>query len=76
MDSKFYDDVAFGLELRHFSEKQDENDLYDEKEDVLEIFYMLGGTVGISFQDYQRPLDKISFLITHQISCNSFFGDY
>ena len=75
-DSKFLYDVAFGLKPRHFSEKEDENVIYDEEEEVLEMYFILNGTVGIGFHTYQQPLDKMPFQITHQISSNSFFGDY
>ena len=75
-DSKFLYDVAFGLKPRHFSEKEDENVIYDEEEEVLEMYFILNGTVGIGFHTYQQPLDKMPFQITHQIGSNSFFGDY
>ena len=60
-DSKFLYDVAFGLKPRHFSEKEDENVIYDEEEEVLEMYFILNGTVGIGFHTYQQPLDKMPF---------------
>ena len=75
-DSKFLYDVAFGLKPRHFSEKDEENVIYDEEEEVLEMYFILNGTVGIGYHTYQQPLEKKPFHITHQIGSNSFFGDY
>ena len=75
-DSKFLYDVAFGLKPRHFSEKEEENVIYDEEEEVLEMYFILNGLVGIGYHTYQQPLDKKPFEITHQIGSNSFFGDY
>ena len=60
-ESKFLYDVAFGLKPRHFSEKEDENVIYDEEEEVLEMYFILNGTVGIGFHTYQQPLDKLPF---------------
>ena len=45
-------DVAFGLKPRSFSEKDDECVIYDEEEEVLEMYFILNGTVGIGFHTY------------------------
>lgn len=52
-DSKFLYDVAFGLKPRHFSEKEEENVIYDEEEEVLEMYFILNGLVGIGYHTYQ-----------------------
>ena len=51
--SKFLYDVAFGLKPRHFSEKEDENVIYDEEEEVLEMYFITQGQVGIGYHMYQ-----------------------
>jgi hypothetical protein len=52
-DSKFLHDVAFGLKPRHFIHNDlDESVIYDEEEEVLEMYFIISGTVGIGFHKY------------------------
>ena len=75
-DSKFLYDVAFGLKPRQFSERADENVIYDEEEEVLEMYFVISGTVGIGYHLYQQPIEKERFHLTHYLAPNNFFGDY
>lgn len=75
-DSKFLYDIAFGLKPRHFSEKEEENIIYDEEEEVLEMYFIMSGTVGIGYHLYQQPLEKQRYKLTHFLGSNNFFGDY
>ena len=52
-DSKFLHDIAFGLKPRHFSSHVDECVIYDEEEEVLEMYFIISGTVGIGFHVFQ-----------------------
>ena len=49
-DSKFLYDVSFGLKPRHFSKNEDECIIYDEEEQILEMYFIMSGTVGIGYQ--------------------------
>ena len=40
-DSKFLYDVAFGLMPRFFSDKDDENVILDEEEEVMEMYFVM-----------------------------------
>jgi hypothetical protein len=51
-DSKFLLDVAYGLKPRRFSDHPEEAVIYDEEEEVLEMYFILSGTVGIGFHQY------------------------
>jgi hypothetical protein len=51
-DSKFLYDVAYGLKPRHFTDKEDENVIYDEEEEVLEMYFVISGTVGVGYHLY------------------------
>lgn len=51
-DSKFLYEVAFGLMPRNFSEKLDENIIFDEEEEVLEMYFIVSGSVGIGYHLY------------------------
>lgn len=75
-DSKFLAQVAFGLNPRHFSSEPDENIIYDEEEEVDEMYFIMTGTVGVGYHMYQQPLEKSRYRVTTKIGCNSFFGDY
>jgi len=52
-DSKFLHDIAFGLMPRNFTENEDENIIYDEEEEVLEMYFITSGTVGVGYHLYQ-----------------------
>jgi len=75
-DSKFLYDVAFGLKPRHFSEKDEENVIYDEEEEVLEMYFIQSGEIQIGYHMYQQPLERDRYMLTHKLGSNSFFGDY
>jgi len=51
-DSKFLYDIAFGLMPRHFSEKEDEDIILDEEEEVLEMYFIVSGSVGVGYHLY------------------------
>ena len=75
-DSKFLYDIAFGLKPRHFSENQDQSVIYDEEEEVLEMYFIVSGTVGIGYHLFQQPLQMDKYYLTHFLAANNFFGDY
>ena len=68
--------MAFGLVPRTYSDKEEENIIYDEEDEVLEMYFITKGTVGVGFHTYQQPLEEKPFNITHQLNLHSFFGDY
>lgn len=37
---------------RNFSEKEDENIIFDEEEEVLEMYFIISGTVGVGYHLY------------------------
>jgi hypothetical protein len=52
-DSKFLRDIAFGLKPRAFSDNENEDSvIYDEEAEVLEMYFILSGTVGVGFHKY------------------------
>ena len=50
--SGFLYDVAFGLMPRHFSDKEEENVIFDEEDEVLEMYFIVSGQVGIGYHLY------------------------
>jgi hypothetical protein len=51
--------------------------IYDEEEEVLEMYFIISGTVGIGFHKYQQPLlEGKQYELTFDLKENAFFGDY
>ena len=51
-DTKFLYDVAFGLKPRQFMEQEDGFVIYDEEEEVIEMYFVVSGTIGIGYHLY------------------------
>jgi hypothetical protein len=49
MNGKFLYDISFGLFPRFFSNKLDENIIYDEEENVQEMYFIMEGKVGVGY---------------------------
>ncbi len=49
-DSKFLYDISFGLKPRKFEANDDEKLIYDEEDEVSEMYFIQEGTVSYSFQ--------------------------
>lgn len=47
IESKFLYDVAFGFMPRHFDE---EETIYDEEDEVPEIYFIMEGTIGVGYR--------------------------
>jgi hypothetical protein len=53
-DSKFLRDIAFGLKPRAFTDNENgDSIIYDEEAEVLEMYFITSGTVGVGFHKYQ-----------------------
>ena len=72
-DSKFLYDVAFGLKPRNFSQQKGESMIYDEDEEVLEMYFVISGEVAVGYvitkthsTKMVTPLLYISLLIPFQ----------
>jgi len=63
-DSKFLYDIAFGLKPRSFSEKVGENMIYDEDEEVLEMYFITAGTVDVGYVMYAQPCEATRMHLT------------
>ena len=75
-DSKFLYDVSFGLKPRYFSKNEDECIIYDEEEQILEMYFIMSGTVGIGYQLFMQPLEKSRVHLTYYLGVDSYIGDY
>lgn len=52
-DTKFLYDIAFGIKPRHFSAGEEENVIYDEEDEVLEMYFITSGSIGVGYHLYQ-----------------------
>lgn len=48
-DSKFLYDISFGLKPRKFDSNDDDKLIYDEEDEVSEMYFIMEGTVGIGY---------------------------
>lgn len=76
MGTKFLYDVAFGLIPRNFSDNEDSQIIYDEEEEVAEMYFIISGSVGIGYHLFASPLDKQRYRVARTLSRNEFFGDF
>lgn len=74
--SKFLYEVAFGLMPRIFSKAEDENVIYDEEDEVLEMYFVMNGSVGVGYHLFQQPLEKPRYTLVKQLEMNVAFGDF
>ena len=51
-DSKFLYDISFGLKPRRFEANDDEKLIYDEEDEVSEMYFIQEGTVSVSDKIY------------------------
>ena len=51
--TKFLYDIAFGIKPRHFSAGEEENVIYDEEDEVLEMYFITSGSIGVGYHLYQ-----------------------
>jgi len=75
-DSKFLYTVAFGLKPRKFFAKKDENIIYEEEEEVSEMYFIINGDVGIGYTIYMTPMDSKNYRLTYFKGPEDYFGAF
>lgn len=75
-DSKFLYDVAFGLLPRFFSPKEDMALIYDEEDEVSEMYFIMQGTVGFGYYLFSQGLSKEQVKLGIYYKENTFICDY
>ena len=50
--------------------------IYDEDEEVLEMYFIMQGQVRIGYVMYQQPLEMDRMFLAVELRDNCFFGDY
>ena len=53
---KFLYDCAFGFMPRKFEDNSDDRVIYDEEEDVLEMYFFTEGVIGVGYTLVTRPI--------------------
>jgi hypothetical protein len=51
-ESRFLYDVAFGFMPRRFEPTDEDKIIYDEEDDVSEMYFILEGTIGVGYNLY------------------------
>lgn len=75
-DSKFLYDISFGLKPRQFLMDDDSSMIYDEEDDVSEMYLIKSGTVGIGFYLLTQDMAKRSYKIGITVKDGFPIGDY
>jgi len=75
-DSKFLYDVAFGLKPRKFDPSEDDRLIYDEEDEVSEMYFVQEGTIGIGYYLFAQGLSKKQYKLAIYMKENSFVCDY
>jgi len=66
--------MCYNLIPRVYAEK-DDNIIFDETDEVLEIIFIVRGEVGVGFK-LQNALDNKRYELTTMLGSQSFFADY
>lgn len=75
-DSKFLYDISFGLKPRRFYPHEDEKVIYDEEDEVSEMYFIIEGCVGIGYYLFSQGLSKQQYKIGILMKENNFICDY
>jgi potassium voltage-gated channel Eag-related subfamily H protein 8 len=75
-DSKFLYDISFGIKPRCFSHETSQRLIYDEEDEVSEMYFIMGGTVGIGYYLFSQGLSKEQIKIGIFMKENTFICDY
>ena len=57
-DTKFLYDISFGLKPRIFNKNADFCTIYDEEDEVMEMYLIQSGVVGVGFYLYLKVRDS------------------
>jgi len=77
-DSKFLYEVAFGLKPRKFLCNDEENLIYEEEEEVAEMYFISVGQVAIGFTNYLSgsEMHRKNYKLTYMMQADQYFGDF
>lgn len=69
-------DISFGLKPRKFDANEDDKLIYDEEDEVSEMYFIIEGTVGIGYYIFSQGLSKTQYKLGIYMKDNSFICDY
>ena len=75
-ETSFLYDVSFGFMPRRFEYDEEEKFIYDEEDEVSEMYFILEGTVGIGYYLFSQGLSKKQYKLGIFMKENSFICDY
>jgi hypothetical protein len=67
--------MCYGLLPRFYNSEKEDDVIYDEADEVLEIIFITKGEVGVGFK-LQNSLDSKRYELTTVLGTHSFFADY
>ena len=68
-ESKFLYDISFGFMPRKFEPLDDEKMIYDEENEVPEMYFFNEGTIGIGFSLVANGITNQQHIICKKLNC-------
>ena len=65
--------MSFGLKPRKFLGHEELSLIYDEGDEVQEMYFIVSGDVGVGYPYMQARLTKKRYKLTHVLGRNNFF---
>ena len=75
-ESRFLYDVSFGFMPRRFDTSEEDRVIYDEEDEVPEMYFMLAGTVGIGYSLMFSGVNKKPFRIAKKVKATTLICDH
>ena len=75
-DCKFLYDVGFGFMPRNFDPNSEDKIIYDEEDDVIEMYFIVEGIVGVGFSLIANGFRKNPYKIAKRYSPNQVICDH
>ena len=75
-ESRFLYDVSFGFMPRNFEDNEDDKIIYDEGDEVPEMYFILSGSVGIGYSLISNGVSKKPYKIAKKLKAECLICDH
>jgi hypothetical protein len=75
-ESRFLYDIAFGFMPRRFEPTEDDKIIYDEEDEVPELYFVIDGVVGIAYSLISNGLTKKQFKVGKKLKADCIICDH
>ena len=75
-DERFLFDVAFGFMPRKFETTEEDRMIYDEEEEVIEMYFVTEGSIGIGYSTMGNGIGKKQYKIAKKFKADCLIADH